>query len=235
MGRSGDLMSIRQCSAILMENGELTETVGDVCVEETFRLYLNDEFLVKLVATPHQLEELGAGHIICEGLASGSTGVSKISDVYVAGDEIRVFTPEIKEPKRSGSDVTISKGDVFDIMSATTSETWKKTGGTHCSVLFSGKKLVAKSEDVGRHNTVDKVVGYAVLNNIDLSTCVIGCTGRQPEAMVSKAANAGIPIVVSRSASTDKGIMTADKAGIMLIGFAREDKFTIYTCPHRMC
>ena len=231
-------MSIRQCSAILMENGELTETVVDVCIEETFRLYLNDEFIVELVATPHQLKELGAGHIICEGLASGSTGVSGvsgISEVYVAGDEIRVFTSEIKEPERAGSDVTISREDVFDIMSATTSETWEKTRGTHCSVLFSGKKLVAKSEDVGRHNTVDKVVGYAVLNNIDLSTCVIGCTGRQPEAMVSKAANAGIPIVVSRSASTDKGIMTADKAGIMLIGFAREDKFTIYTCPHRMC
>ena len=228
-------MSIRQCSTILMENGELTETVGDICVEETFRLYLNDEFLVELVATPHQLKELGAGHIICEGLASGSTGVPKISDVYVAGDEIRVFASEIKGSGRSGSDTTISKEDVFDIMSTTTSETWKKTGGAHCSVLFSGKKLVAKSEDVGRHNTVDKVVGYAVLNNIDLSACVLGCTGRQPEAMVSKAANAGIPIVVSRSASTDKGIMAAEGAGIMLIGFAREDRFTIYTCPHRMC
>lgn len=228
-------MSICQCSAIRMENGELTETVDDICVEETFRLYLNDEFIVELVATPHQLKELGAGHIICEGLASGSTGVPKISDVYVAGDEIRVFASEIKRSGRSGSDVTISKEDVFDIMSTTTSETWKKTGGTHCSVLFSGKKLVTKSEDVGRHNTVDKVVGYAVLNNMDLSACVLGCTGRQPEAMVSKVANAGIPIVISRSASTDKGIMTADKAGITLIGFARGDIFTIYTCPHRMC
>jgi FdhD protein len=218
-----------------MENGELTETVDDICVEKTFRLYLNDEFLVEMVATPHQLKELGAGHIICEGLASGSTGVPIISDVYVAGDEIRVFASGIKGSGRSGSDVTISKEDVFGIMSTTTSETWKKTGGTHCSVLFSGKKLVTKSEDVGRHNTVDKVVGYAVLNNIDLSACVLGCTGRQPEAMVSKVANAGIPIVVSRSASTDKGIMAADKAGITLIGFARGDIFTVYTCPRRMC
>ena len=228
-------MSIRQFSTIHVENGELTETVGDICVEETFRLYLNDEFLVELVATPRQLKELGAGHIICEGLASGSTGVPKISDAYVAGDEIRVFASEIKGSGRSGSDVTISKEDVFDIMSITTSETWNKTGGTHCSVLFSSKKLVTKSEDVGRHNTVDKVVGYAVLNNIDLSACVLGCTGRQPEAMVSKVANAGIPIVVSRSASTDKGIMAADKARITLIGFARGDRFTIYTGPHRMC
>jgi len=228
-------MRIRQCSTIHVENGELTEMVDDICVEETFRLYLNDEFIVELVATPHQLKELGAGHIICGGLVSGSAGVPIISDVCVAGDEIRVFTSEIKGSERQSSDITISKEDVFDIMSTTTSKTWKKTGGTHCSVIFSGKKLVTKSEDVGRHNTVDKVVGYAVLNNIDLSTCVLGCTGRQPEAMVSKAANAGIQIVVSRSASTDKGIMMADKAGITLIGFARGDRFTIYTCPHRMC
>ena len=228
-------MSVRQCLTIRMENGELTETVDDICIEETFRLYLNDEFLVKLAATPHQLKELGAGHIICEGMASGSTGVPIISDVYAAEDEIRVFTSEITGSGRPCPDITISKEDVFDIMSTTTSKTWKKTGGTHCSVLFSGKKLVAKSEDVGRHNTVDKVVGYAVLNNIDLSACVLGCTGRQPEAMVSKVANASIPIVVSRSASTDKGVIMADKAGITLIGFARGDRFTIYTGSHRMC
>ena len=232
MGRRGDRVSICRCSAILVENGELTETAGDVCVEETFRLYLNDRFLAEMVASPNQLEELGAGHIICEGLASG---ISRISDVYVSGNEIHVSASEIKGPKMSDSNVTISKEDVFDIMCATTSETWKKTGGTHCSVIFSDKKLVVKSEDVGRHNTVDKVVGYAVLNNIDLSACVLGCTGRQPAAMVSKAANAGIPIVVSRSASTDKGIITADMAGITLICFAREDRFTIYTHPHRIC
>ena len=228
-------MSVRQCLTIRMENGELTETVDDICIEETFRLYLNDEFLVKLAATPQQLKELGAGHIICEGMASGSTGVPIISEVYAAEDEIRVFTSEITGSGRPCPDITISKEDVFDIMSTTTSKTWKKTGGTHCSVLFSGKKLVAKSEDVGRHNTVDKVVGYAVLNNIDLSACVLGCTGRQPEAMVSKVANASIPIVVSRSASTDKGVIMADKAGITLIGFARGDRFTIYTGSHRMC
>lgn len=231
-------MSICQCSAILVENGELTGTTGDVCVEETFRLCLNDEFLAEMVASPNQLEELGAGHIVCERLVSGISGISSvsgISDVYVSGNGIHVSASEINGSKRSDSNLTISKEDVFDIMSATTSETWKKTGGAHCSVLFSDKNLVAKSEDVGRHNTVDKVVGYAVLNNIDLSACVLGCTGRQPAAMVSKAANAGIPIVISRSASTDKGIITADMAGITLICFARENRFTIYTGPHRMC
>lgn len=91
-----------------------------------------------------------------------------------------------------------------------------------------------KSSDVGRHNTVDKVVGYATLNGIDLSRCVIGCTGRQPAGMVRKDAHAGIPIVISRAASTDKGITTAEAAGITLICFSRGDRFTIYTHLERI-
>jgi FdhD protein len=52
--------------------------------------------------------------------------------------------------------------------------------------------------------------------------------------MVSKIANAGIPIIVSKAASTDKGILTAEKAGVTLICFARDERFTIYTHPHRV-
>jgi FdhD protein len=119
-------------------------------------------------------------------------------------------------------------------MDSIISEIWERTGGAHCSVLFSDGRLIARSEDIGRHNTVDKVVGYAILNNIDLSTCVLGCSGRQPAVMVSKAANAGIPIVISRSAPTDKGIRTADLAGVTLICFARGNRFTVYTHPDRI-
>lgn len=93
---------------------------------------------------------------------------------------------------------------------------------------------MVKSSDVGRHNTVDKVVGHAILNKIDLSRCTIGCTGRQPAGMVKKDANAGIPIVISRAASTDKGIATANAAGITLVCFSRGDRFTIYTHPERI-
>ncbi len=81
---------------------------------------------------------------------------------------------------------------------------------------------------------MDKVVGHAGLNEIDLSRCVIGCTGRQPAGMVKKNANAGIPVVISRAVSTDKGIATADAAGITLICFSRGDRFTIYTHMERI-
>jgi FdhD protein len=123
---------------------------------------------------------------------------------------------------------------VVAITRAIETELWRITGGVHCSVLWKGGQLLAKSSDVGRHNTVDKLVGYAVLNNIDLSSCVIGCTGRQPAGMVRKSARAGIPVIISRAATTDKGIAAAEEAGITLISFSRGDRFTVYTHPERV-
>ena len=221
-------MSICESPATRVDLECVTETIDDVCIEESFRLYLNNEFIGELVATPSQLEELGAGHIICEGLASS------VSGVQVSGDEIRVRAETLDEKCTTKSSVTIEKEHIREVMDSVISEIWERTGGAHCSVLFSDGRLIARSEDIGRHNTVDKVVGYAILKNIDLSTCVLGCSGRQPAMMVSKVANAGIPIVISRSAPTDKGIRTADLAGVTLICFARENRFTVYAHPDRI-
>jgi len=221
-------MSICELPATRVDHDCVTDAIDDVCIEESFRIYLDNEFMDELVASPAQLKELGAGHVICEGLASC------VSGVQVSGDEIRVHAETSGEKCMTESSVTIEKEHIFEVMDSIISEIWERTGGTHCSVLFSGGRLVARSEDIGRHNTVDKVVGYATLKNIDLSTCVLGCSGRQPAAMVSKAANAGIPIVISRAAATDKGIRTADLAGITLICFARGSRFTVYAHPDRI-
>jgi FdhD protein len=228
MGRGGDEMSVCESPATRVDLECVTETLDDVCIEESFRIYLNNEFIGELVATPYQLEELGAGHVVCEGLASG------VSGVQVSGDEIRVHAETPDEKCTTKSSVTIEKEHIREVMDSVISEIWERTGGAHCSVLFSDGRLIARSEDIGRHNTVDKVVGYAILKNIDLSTCVLGCSGRQPAMMVSKVANAGIPIVISRSAPTDKGIRTADLAGVTLICFARENRFTVYAHPDRI-
>jgi FdhD protein len=140
----------------------------------------------------------------------------------------------LRNKRKVISDIRIIPEDVFSCTREIETEIWRKTGAVHCSVLFSDGKCVVKSSDVGRHNTVDKVVGYAILNRIDLSRCVIGCTGRQPAGMIKKDANAGIPVVISRAASTDKGIAAADAAGITLVCFSRGDRFTIYTHPERI-
>ncbi|TAJ44531.1 formate dehydrogenase accessory sulfurtransferase FdhD [Methanofollis fontis] len=237
-------MDLYSYTGIQVRNGEIRKVTDDICIESRFDLFLNDEKVTGIVASDEQIRELGAGFVIAEGLCD------QISGVVVEGAQIRVTAPVRPGGERvletSGgtafvgelpviaTDLTIGIEDVYRMTAAIESEDWRRTGGLHCSVLFCDGELCAKACDVGRHNTVDKVIGHAVLSGLDRSRCVIGCTGRQPSGMVSKAARAGIPIIISRAASTDGGIRTASGSGITLICFSRGDRFTIYTHPERV-
>jgi FdhD protein len=137
-------------------------------------------------------------------------------------------------PKTVVSSLAIAKAEVFRVIRQVESEVWRKTGGVHCSVLFQDGQLLVRSSDIGRHNTIDKIVGFAVLNRINLSQCVIGCTGRQPAGMIAKVANAGVPIIVSKAAATDAGILLADRSNVTLVCFARGERFTVYSHPERI-
>jgi len=221
------------------------ESTGDVCIEEIVRIHLNDRLLTSMVASPMQYRELGAGFVISEGLAQ------RIDDVQVQGTDIRVFAEQSSQPgpfitesgggasagilgRRITSTVSIDAAGIFKVISSIVSTLWEKTGGAHCSVLFSNNNLIAKSSDVGRHNTVDKVIGWAALNGEDLSTCVLGCTGRQPAGMVRKAVHAGIPIVISKAATTREGIDLACKSGLTLICRVKATSFCVYSHPQRV-
>jgi FdhD protein len=227
--------------------GQARETDDAIVIEDRFELLLNDRPVTEMVASRDQLRELGAGYLVSEGI------LRCVDKVKVDGDRILAYSDTgcdlrwtkrevgssgglsfISTPPRAVSDIRLSPDDVIAVTREIETELWRKTGGVHCSVLFRDGRLLAKSSDVGRHNTVDKLVGHAVLNGIDLSRCVIGCTGRQPAGMVRKSAHAGIPVIISRAASTDKGIAAAEAAGITLIGFSRGDRFTIYTHPERI-
>ncbi|HDR72512.1 MAG TPA: formate dehydrogenase accessory sulfurtransferase FdhD [Methanoculleus sp.] len=230
--------------AIRVDGDEVVRITEPVIREERYLIYLNDQLLAEQIASPDQREELGAGFVICEGLAEHVEGVSvDRNEIWVEAESRLGIEREFRSgggcgirgvPKPVHSSLCISPEQVRRITREIESETWKKTGGVHCSVLFSDEGLVVKSCDIGRHNTVDKVVGHAELQGIDRGNCFIGCTGRQPAGMVAKSANAGIPIIVSRAASTSAGILTADQTGITLICFSRQNRFTIYTNPQRI-
>jgi len=233
------------CRAGIQVTGEdAREVHDDIIVEDHVRLFLNGEFLTALGASYDRLADLGAGFVITEGLAERVDSVEVDGkDIYISAPARKEFQLEtessggsrvVGEPRSVASSITITADGVRAVTAAIESDVWRRTGGVHCSVLFCDGELITRACDVGRHNTVDKVVGYAALQGLDRSRCILGCTGRQPAGMVAKAANAGIPIVVSRAASTDRGILTAERAGITLIGFSRGERFTIYTHPERV-
>lgn len=232
---------------IQVRNGCLREIDDEIVSEDQFRIFYNDKPVTDMIATNDQLKELGVGFVVSEGLTK------KVDKVKIDHDRILVYSdvgckviPDQREYFPSGgtgipqepakviSSLTITPNEIGEVTRAIDNDIWHRTGAVHCAVLFSDANCVVTSSDVGMHNAVDKVIGHALLSGINLSRCVIGCTGRQSAAIVKKSANAGIPIIVSWTAATDKGIATAKTAGITLICFSRDNRFTIYSHPERV-
>jgi FdhD protein len=112
---------------------------------------------------------------------------------------------------------------------------WKVTGGTHCAVILDEcGNVKSVIEDMGRHNAVDKAVGKALLDNVDLSRCFMVCTGRLPAGMVAKAYRAGISIFASNTAPFSTGICLARRVNMTLAGFVRPPRAMIYSVPERI-
>ena len=112
--------------------------------------------------------------------------------------------------------------------------TFRLTGGVHEAALAHGAGFVASYEDIGRHNALDRIVGYAFLNDVDTSDKAVVLSGRIASEMLTKAARIGVSIVVSRSAPTCLSIDWAERLGITLVGFARGKTLNVYTHPGRI-
>jgi FdhD protein len=110
------------------------------------------------------------------------------------------------------------------------------TGGLHGAAIFSlDGTMIAIREDVGRHNAVDKVIGYALTNAmVPLSQHIMMVSGRLSFEIVQKAAAAGVPILAAVSAPSSLAVELAEEIGTTLVGFLRDGSFNIYTRPDRI-
>jgi len=126
---------------------------------------------------------------------------------------------------------------IFSAMIKMQKETplFKETGGCHGAAIFDLEgNLIAASEDIGRHNAIDKVIGTLLFKKESFNNKILTSTGRLTGDSVLKAVRARIPIVASLSAAIESGIRLASSYGITLIGFARGKRMNIYTNPKRI-
>jgi FdhD protein len=112
---------------------------------------------------------------------------------------------------------------------------WRRTGATHTSMICGSEgEVLVSCEDVSRSSSVDKAMGAALLAGVAPSQCALITSGRLSGVIVAKAARAGLPILVSRSAPMNSGVELAQKIGMTLVGFARSPNLYIYSGGQRV-
>lgn len=102
-----------------------------------------------------------------------------------------------------------------------------KTRGCHSAYLANGETILCIREDIGRHNAFDKAVGWALINGVDLSKCMLYTSGRVPSDMVSKAIRARVPVLISKSVTTNKAAELARHGGVVLLCEALPESFEL--------
>jgi len=236
----------------------------DLLVRETaVTIYLNNTELVTLVCSPTHLQELCYGFLYAEGIITGADDIIEFSindkDGLVWVETRRPVQAEQNFLKRHvasccgrgrasfyfvndtgiepvSGDITISTAAVAALRTEVENRAalFTATGGAHGAALSDGKNILCFFEDVGRHNALDKISGWCLLQKIPARNKVLLFSGRVSSEILLKTARLGIPVIISRSAPTDLALELAGQLNITVVGFARGDRMNIYTRGERI-
>ncbi|MBE0605573.1 MAG: formate dehydrogenase accessory sulfurtransferase FdhD, partial [Deltaproteobacteria bacterium] len=226
------------------------------------KLIVNRREVATLICSPHDLRFLAAGFLRLQGFVQTVSDFHMLSvcnDFGIANVGIRGDLPDTLKPVlTSGCGAGISftvnhrtknrstqcatsqrtylPAEIFGMMEqlARLAENYKSHGGIHSAAVGDGTSILLYAEDLGRHNTLDRIAGEALLKGIDLSGTLLVTSGRVSTELAAKAAMLGISVIASRTSPTDMAVKMCEEAGILLIGYVRGTRFTIYTCPERV-
>jgi FdhD protein len=237
-------------------NGDSVENILHEVVEEIpYALFVNGRHMMTAMMSPLDLEHFVTGFLYTEQVIKSA---DEIESIRVEKNRISVITKNLFKvlgPKKtilSGcggsasyidaeklpkihSDFSVNAGFIADVIKNTlNSDLHKMTGGIHVAALVGEQGIITLSEDIGRHNALDRIIGFALRNGIDLSHTFIIVSGRVSSEMARKCLIANIPIIVSRGATTTLAMDVAEKNGLTIIGFVRGSKMNVYTHQDRI-
>ena len=238
---------------------QLPESVSDgqadVIVEAPIDISINAKYWLTLMCTPLNLEELAIGFVFNEGLVNHFSEI-KLVDICGNGSNIDIWLDRtINFPSKwkrtsgcSGGTTSVnflnptqpkpiptffSSQNISKLLDLfyEKQDLYAVSGGVHSSALCDGDKLLVSMEDIGRHNTLDKIAGWCVNENTFPNSSILISTGRISSEMLQKAARIGSSIIISRTSPSSLSIELAEQMGICIVGYARRDRFKIFSHP----
>jgi FdhD protein len=248
------LEMFKQVHAIRIEGKKPSKVIETIVNDEEIEMTINNSLSRRFSISPNSLKEFTVGYLLGEGLTGSVDNITNISiedktiraeidledfdirkELVVGSDCFGGWRTKIELVREVKSDYKISKEVLIEAFHKLKKEAtvWQKTGGTHIAGFVYMNNFIA-IEDVSRHVAVDKIIGAAAIKNYDFAKSFIVYSGRMPADMLIKIARVGIPIIASNAAPTSSGVSVADQAGVTMIGFARGNRFNIYTHPHRI-
>ena len=245
---------------VQFDTGDNKTIASHTIVEAPVSLTVNGEVWVSLMCTPVHLEALAVGFLFNEGVINS---IDDVADVRVCehGDNVDIWlTSSAEKPTKwtrtsgcsggmtavdsiqrprsgpGGREVSLTAEQIGHLveMLFESQELYRETGGVHTSALSDGGQIILSAEDIGRHNTLDKIAGLCLMKKILPDQRVLITTGRISSEMLQKAVRFGANILISRTSPSSLSIELAEKWGITLIGYARRNRFNLYAHPERI-
>lgn len=234
------------------------EVSSSTILENPVSLTVNSQVWLTFMCTPLDLEAMAVGFLFNEGLINSFADVASVR-LCASGDNVDIWLNHkvekpIKWNRTSGCTGGVTAVELNQDVKAITNgcllqaekvgdligilfdsqKIYRSTGGIHTSALCDGENIVISAEDIGRHNTLDKIAGLYLINELKLPQRIILTTGRISSEMLQKSARMRASIVISRTAPSGLAIELAEKHGITLIGYARRNQFKLYTHQERI-
>jgi FdhD protein len=236
----------------IYDRGQFRTVSDALVIEVSIKLILNGSELAVLACSPEAFEELTVGYLLSEGII---TDYEDLAEIRVEGENVYIELRNRDESRpnrgyisscsgkrlpgdynrpdliQAGAGQRFSAGDLLRLIGQLDekSTTFKRTGGVHSAALGQGNTLLFRYEDIGRHNAVDKVLGNTFSKRIPPADKCLVLSGRIAWEIVWKAAQSHIPLILSRSAPTFKAVEWAEYLGLTIVGFARGERFNLYS------
>jgi FdhD protein len=218
----------------ILRDGSVRENEFAIPVEHSVTVCVNGREVMEISCTGQYLAEVILGRLLTAGIIEDAGEVESVC-VSESGEVGEVI---LREPKGQWNTecrlspvepVMWEKEWVFALADrlADGMPLHQETFAVHSCFLSMRGKLLFACEDIGRHNAFDKVIGYALRNQIDLRQCIVYSSGRIPVDMAVKAIRAGIPVLAAKAVPTCEAVRLAGKYGLTLVCSARRDMMRV--------